>query len=121
MHMASMNRGTVVASTLMLIAVIASACNQPYSTPPSNTSAPNPTSLFTTPETPVISMSDIANFGTQTALAQPGTPQTVATQTLSVGVTLQEGSVTPTSFIATNSAFTSTATLAVNNTASGPL
>jgi LysM repeat protein len=118
--MASMKRGTVVASTLMLIAVIASACNQPYSQAPSVTNTPiNPTSLFTTPGTPDITMSDIANFGTQTALAQTGTPQTVATQTLSVGVTPQDLSATP--IVSTNPAFTSTSTLAVSGTSSGPL
>jgi LysM repeat protein len=120
--MASMKRGAVVASTLMLIAVIASACNQPYSQAPSVTNTPiNPTSLFTTPGTPDITMSDIANFGTQTALAQTGTPQTVATQTLSVGVTPQDLSATPTPLVSNNPAFTSTSTLAVSGTSSGPL
>jgi LysM repeat protein len=117
MHMASMKRGAVVASTLMLIAVIASACNQPYSQAPSVTNTPiNPTSLFTTPGTPDITMSDIANFGTQTALAQTGTPLAVPTQTLSVGVTPQDLSATATPLVSTNPAFTSTATLAVNGT-----
>ena len=116
--MASMKRGAVVASTLMLIAMIASACNQPYSTPP-----PTATGLFNTPigQTPGITMSDIANFGTQTALAQTGTPQVVATQTLAVGVTPQDLSATPTPQVLTNPAFTSTATLAVNSTLSGTL
>jgi LysM repeat protein len=115
--MASMKRGAVVASTLMLIAVIASACNQPYSQAPSVTNTPiNPTSLFTTPGTPDITMSDIANFGTQTALAQTGTPQVVATQTPAVGVTPQDLSATATPIVATNPAFTSTATLAVYGT-----
>lgn len=116
--MASMKRGAVVASTLMLIAVIASACNQPYSQAPSVTNTPiNPTSLFTTPGTPDITMSDIANFGTQTALAQTGTPQTVATQTPGVGVTPQDLSATP--IVSTSPAFTSTSTLAVSGTLSG--
>lgn len=122
--MASMKRGAVVASTLMLIAVIASACNQPYSQAPSVTNtAINPTSLFATPlgQTPEITMSDIASFGTQTALAQTGTPQTVATQTLSVGVTPQDLSATPTPLVSSNPGFTSTATLLVNSTSSGPL
>lgn len=115
--MASMKRGTVVASTLMLIAVIASACNQPYSQAPSVTNTPiNPTSLFTTPGTPDITMSDIANFGTQTALVQTGTPLAVPTETLSVGVTPQDTSATATPQVSTNPAFTSTATLAVNGT-----
>lgn len=117
--MASMKRGAVVASTLMLIAVIASACNQPYSTPPSSTNTPiNPTSLFTT-GTPGITMSDIANFGTSTALAQTGTPGVIPTQTLGVGVTPQDGSATATPQVSTNQAFTATATLAVIGTSGG--
>ena len=117
--MASMKRGAVVASTLMLIAVIASACNQPYSQAPSVTNTPiNPTSLFATPigGTPEITMSDIANFGTSTALAQTGTPLAVETQTLAVGVTPQDLSATATPLVAVNPALTSTATLAVNST-----
>jgi len=118
MHMASMKRGAVAASTLLLIAVIASACNQPYSQAPSITStAINPTSLFATPisGTPEISMSDIANFGTQTAVAQTGTPAEVATQTLEVGVATQDLSVTPTPQVS-NLAATATSTLAVSGT-----
>ena len=120
--MASMKRGSIVASTLVLIAVIASACNQPYSTAPAVTNTPiNPTSLFTTPGTPDITMSDIAIFGTQTAVAQTGTPFAVPTQTLSVGVTPQDTSATATPQVSTNPAFTSTATLAVNATYGGTL
>jgi FOG: LysM repeat len=120
--MASMKRGAVVASTLMLISVIASACNQPYSQAPSVTNTPiNPTSLFTTPGTPDITMSDIAYFGTQTAVAQTGTPLAVPTQTLSVGVTPQNTSATATPQVSTSPAFTSTATLAVNATYGGTL
>jgi LysM repeat protein len=121
MHMASMKQGAVVASTLMLIAVIASACNQPYSQAPNVTNTPiNPTSLFTT-GTPQITMSDIASFGTSTALAQTsGTPLAVETQTLAAGVTPQDLSATATPLVSVNPAFTSTATLAVpgaqNNT-----
>jgi LysM repeat protein len=117
--MASMKRGAVVASTLMLIAVIASACNQPYSQAPSVTNTPiNPTSLFATPigGTPEITMSDIANFGTSTALAQTGTPLVVETQTLAVGVTPQDLSATATPLVSINPASTSTATLAVSGT-----
>ena len=70
--MASIKRGALVASTLMLIAMIISACNQPYSQQPSVTNTPiDPNSLFATPlgQTPSISMSDVAAFGTGTALA----------------------------------------------------
>jgi LysM repeat protein len=114
--MASMKRGAVVASTLMLIAVIASACNQPYSTPPAT-----PTSLFNTPigQTPNITMSDVANFGTSTALAQTGTPLAVETQTLGPGVAPQDLSATATPVVSTNPA--STSTLAIVGTQSGIL
>jgi LysM repeat protein len=115
--MASMKRGAVVASTLMLIAVIASACNQPYSQAPSVTNTPiNPTSLFATPIVQTPGMGDVETFGTQTALAQTGTPVAVATQTLSVGVTPQDLSATPTPLVSINPTFTSTATLAVSGT-----
>jgi LysM repeat protein len=122
MHMASMKRGAVVASTLMLIAVIASACNQPYSQAPSVTNTPiNPTSLFATPIDQTPGMGDVETFGTQTALAQTGTPLAVPTQTLSVGVMPQDTSATATPQVSTNPAFTSTATLAVNATYGGTL
>jgi LysM repeat protein len=115
--MASMKRGAVVASTLMLIAVIASACNQPYSQAPSVTNTPiNPTSLFATPIDQTPGMGAVETFGAQTALAQTGTPLVMATQTLSVGVTPQDLSATPTPLVSNNPAFTSTATLAVSGT-----
>jgi LysM repeat protein len=88
----------------------------------------NPTSLFATPigQTPDITMSDVANFGTSTSLALSGTPQAVATQTLTVGtqdltIATQDlsASVTPTALVSTNPALTSTtatATLAVSGT-----
>ena len=102
---------------MSILLIIVVGCNQLYSQPPSLTNTPiNPTSLFTTPGTPDITMSDIANFGTQTALAQTGTPQVVATQTPAVGVTPQDLSATATPIVATNPAFTSTATLAVYGT-----
>jgi LysM repeat protein len=113
MHMASIKQGALVAFTLMLVVLIASACNQPYSQQPSVTNTPiNATSLFATPidGTPNITMSDVANFGTLTALASSGTPQAIATQTLSAAGTQDLGAtVTPT-------APTSTATLAVSGT-----
>src|SRR6188474_3083474 len=110
MHMASMKRGAVVASTLMLIAVIASACNQPYSQAPSVTNTPiNPTSLFATPIDQTPGMGDVETFVTQTAVAQTGTPLAVPTQTLPVGVTAQDLSATATPLV-------STSTLAVSGT-----
>ena len=107
-----MKRGAVAASTLMLIAVIASACNQPYSTPPATA-----TSLFNTPigQTPNITMSDVASFGTQTAIAQAGTPVAVETQTLAAGMTPQD-IATATPLVSTNPALSATTTLAVAGT-----
>jgi LysM repeat protein len=129
MHMASIKRGAVLASTLMLIAVIASACNQPYSQQPSVTNTPiDPNSLFATPigQTPNITMSDVANFGTSTALALSGTPLAgIPTQTLSApvsGIQNLTVTVTPTPLVSVNP----TSTLAISGTTipgatSGPL
>lgn len=126
--MASLKRGVAVASTMMLIAVILSACRTPYSTPPAATNTPiNATSLFETPinQTPGITMSDVANFGTSTALALSGTPQAIPTQTLSVSVGTSiatqdpNATITPTALVSPNPASTlttSTATLAVSGT-----
>lgn len=117
--MASLKRGALVASTLMLIAIIISACNQPYSQQPSVTNTPiDPNSLFATPIGQTPSMSDVEVFGTGTALALTGTPiGEVATQTLSLGpLETQDPNVaaTPTPLVSLDSAFTSTATLAVS-------
>jgi len=99
--MTRIKRSTMVASILLLIVIITSACNQPYSQQPSVTNTPIDTSLFATPlaQTPVISMSDVANFGTGTALANltatAGTPvpgitsQVIATSTPNLGITPQ--------------------------------
>ena len=107
--MARIKRGTMLASILMLVVIITSACNQPYSQQPSVTNTPIDTSLFATPigGTPAISMSDVANFGTQTALAQttiPGTQVTTA-----VGATAQaSATATPNIAITPQATFTST-------------
>jgi LysM repeat protein len=127
--MARIKRGAVIASMFMLIAVIISACKTPYSTPPAATSTLiNGTSLFETPinQTPGITMSDVANFGTSTALALSGTPFTVPTQTVGIDSTAAVGTqdpnatATPTALVSPigspNAAFTSTATLAVSGT-----
>lgn len=117
--MASMKRGPAVASMLMLIAVIVSACELPYSTPPVATGTPiDPTSLFPSPITTDITMSEVADFGTNTALALSGTPQEVATQTLAVGTQDLSASVTPTALASADPAATSsTATLALPTSA----
>ena len=136
--MARIKRGAVIASMFMLIAVIISACKTPYSTPPAPTSPLiNGTSLFETPinQTPGITMSDVANFGTSTALALSGTPFAVPTQTVGldsttiVGTQDPNATATPTALVSPigspvvspNAAFTSTSTLAVSGTQTGPL
>ena len=105
--MSRKNRGILVASTLLLTAVLISACQQPYSTPPAATNTPlDASSLFSTPLGEPDSMQDVENFITQTALAGvPGTA--IATATLSLGTT-----ATPTPIIDLNP--TSTATQAVS-------
>lgn len=116
--MARIKRGAAVAFMFTLIAVVISACKTPYSTPPAATSTINATSLFETPinQTPGITMSDVANFGTSTALALSGTPQAIATQTLSVATQDLSASASPTALVTSNPAFTSTSTLAVSGT-----
>ncbi len=118
--MASLKRGTIIASILMLVAVVTSSCDLRYSTAPATTDTPNPNSLFASPIAQTPSMSDVEIFGTGTALALTGTPLGgVPTQTLSAPVA---GSVTPTPIISINPTFTSTATLAVSGGATtGPL
>jgi len=112
--MASIKRGAVAASTLMLIAVIASACNQPYSQQPSVTNTPiDQNSLFATPlaQTPNAEI-----FGTGTALGiETATPFAGAATQSPLDATAQSltGTVTPTPLITIN---TSTATLAVSGT-----
>src|SRR5688572_1206728 len=113
--MASIKRGAMVASILMLVSIIASACNQPYSQPPSVTNTPiNPGSLFGT-GTPG-SMNDLQILATETSRALTGTPASVVvTETPSVG-TPQAETATPTSSVVLNPTITVTATLAVINT-----
>lgn len=116
--MASTKRGITVASILMLIAVLLSACNQPYSQAPSVTNTPiNPNSLFATPLGQPTNMSDVQSFATGTALAilngTPGAQVATATPAAPGSET-----ITPTSIIAlpTNAVTTPTATLAVAST-----
>jgi LysM repeat protein len=113
--MASLKRGAMVASILVLVSIIASACNQPYSQPPSVTNTPiNPDSLFATPMGGPTNMSDVQNFATGTSLALTGTPASVLiTQTPGGGVT-QTASSTP--LVPLNPTSTATATLAVSGT-----
>lgn len=121
--MARSKRGAVIASTLMLVALIISSCDLQYSTPPAVTNTPiDQNSLFSTPidQTPS-DMTDVQLFGTNTALALTGTPQAgLATQTLAIGTQDLSAIVTATPQIS-DPAFTMTATLAVSGTSSGPL
>jgi LysM repeat protein len=76
MSMSRTNRGLIIASTLLLAAILLSACEQPYSTPPAVTNTPiDSNSLFTTPITTTTpgSMSDLEVIASQTALALTGT------------------------------------------------
>lgn len=114
--MVSMKRGAVIASMLVFVAIIASACNQPYSTPPSVTNTPiNSNSLFQTPLGQPTNMTDVQNLATGTALAiQSGTPivGTPGAITTPVG----GASMTPTTIIQlpTNAVTTPTATMALS-------
>ena len=134
--MASLKRGALVASTLMLIAVVISACNQPYSQQPSVTNTPiDPGSLFGSPIAQTPGMGTVESFGTGTALALTATPLVgLATETPSTPVDatsqdLTNTAVASTPIVSTIPAFTSTATLAVGGTqpttgaptSSGPL
>lgn len=120
--MASIKRGAVLASTLMLISIIATACNQPYSQQPSVTNTPiDPNSLFATPIGQTPSMGDVETFGTGTALALSGTPAGIPTQTqgapLIVGTQDLSVTVTPTPLVSV----IATSTLAISGATSGPL
>ena len=116
--MASKNRGALVVSTLMLMAFVITACKTPYSTAPAVTNTPpiDGTSLFATPIAQTPNMNDVANFGTSTALALSGTPQGIATQTITVGTQDLSATVTPTSLVSTDATGTSTSALAVSGT-----
>jgi LysM repeat protein len=118
--MASMKRGAMVASMLVLAAMSASACNQPYSQQPSVTNTPiNPNSLFATPMGLPTNMNDLESLATGTALAiLSGTPVDGAITATPVVVLTQDGTnptLTPTSMITlpTGAVVTPTATLAV--------
>ena len=120
--MASLKRGAMVASILMLVMIVASGCDLQYSTPPAVTNTPiGADSLFNTSLPQPTNMNDLQNLATGTALAiQSGTPADIATATPMVNTTPDAGSasITPTSIIAlpTNAVTTPTATLAVAST-----
>ncbi len=118
--MARTNRGMLIASILMSVAIITSGCNQAYSQAPAATPTAVSQSLFAS-AVPT-NMSSVEVFATGTALAQqqtttPGTP--IAAATTAVGVTPQQGiTATATPLVVVNS--TATATLAVVQTQAQP-
>lgn len=89
--MSRTKRGVFVAATLLLVTVLISGCQQPYSTPPAVTNTPiDTTSLFTTPiPNDPGSMQDVETITTQTAAASiasptPGVDGAVATATIDI-------------------------------------
>jgi LysM repeat protein len=118
MSMARMKRGILTASTLMLVVIITSACNKPYSQAAAATFTPlPPNNLFASPQ--ATTMDDVSTFATQTAIVQqltssPGAPiPSVSTATLAAGITPLAVTATNTPLVSLNP--TATATLAVPN------
>ena len=114
--MASIKRGAVIASILLVVAVTTSACDLRYSTPPAATNTPISQNFFTTPMGQTPSMSDVEIFGTGTARALTGTPIPGAVTNTPVGITPQAVTNTPTPVVnlPNNPTLTPTATLAVS-------
>ena len=112
--MSRTKRGLIIAFTLLLIALLVSACEQPYSTPPAVTSTPIGPSLFATtiPNQPE-NMQDVENITTQTASAD------VPTQTPEVSGSAPgtEATATVTPMIALNPTFTATQAVVAQPTA----
>jgi hypothetical protein len=114
--MAKMKRGALAASTLLLVAIIASACNQPYSQAPVVTNTPiDQDSLFATPLGNSTQMTDVERFATGTAAALlTGTPVPGSITNTPAGVTPQTATQTSTPLVVINPTTTPTATLAVS-------
>jgi len=112
--MARIKRGIIIASTLMLVVVITSACKTPYSQAPAQTVTPVPQSNLFASAQPT-TMGDISTFAAQTAIVQlttsPGVP--VASPTIGAGITPQAATATNTPLVSVNP--TTSATLAVPN------
>ncbi|HUG33156.1 MAG TPA: LysM peptidoglycan-binding domain-containing protein [Anaerolineales bacterium] len=109
-------RGVRIASILMLVAIVASACNQPYSQAPVVTNTPiDPNSLFATPFGGATEMSPVEIFSSQTAQAANTGAPVIATATGGVAVTPQAGTTTSTPFVSlpSNPTVTLTSTLAL--------
>jgi LysM repeat protein len=115
--MARIKRSAVVASMLMLVVIITSACNQPYSQQPSVTNTPIDTSLFATPLTGATQMTDVEIFATGTQAALLTTTPATALSTVMVGTAQASATSTPIIGI-TSPATTPTSTLAVSGTLS---
>jgi LysM repeat protein len=115
--MARIKRSAVVASMLLLVVIITSACNQPYSQQPSVTNTPIDTSLFATPLTGATQMTDVEIFATGTQAALLTTTPATALSTVMVGTAQASATSTPIIGI-TSPATTPTSTLAVSGTLS---
>ena len=116
--MAGTKRGASIASALILVAIIASGCNQPYSQAPDVTNTPiDPNSLFATPLSGATEMSDVEVFATQTARA--GNPALQATTTLA-GAQNPTATLTPFVSLPILPTSTPTATLAVSGPTNTP-
>lgn len=114
--MSRTKRGLIIASTLFLVALLISACEQPYSTPPVVTNTPiDPNSFFSTPiESQPTSMQDVENITTQTAVSAvttqtPSGSDIIATPTPIIGINptataTQAAVVTPTATLAPSGA-----------------
>jgi len=118
--------GPKLATILLLVAVLLSACNQSVSTAPAKTSLATPTGAFVTPQAGAMSIETLAEFGRQTAQAQTAaaaggtatTPQPVAIGTVT---TPQVGTpATPTNVIVVTSVVPA-ATTPVVVTPGGPI
>ncbi len=115
--MASLKRDRLIVSTLLLVAVIVSACNRSASTEPAVTNTPINPEVFGTviAQTPGVP-SDLSLFTTQTALVLSGTPPVVTTEIPATAAPIGTQNIavtfTATPLIAINP--TSTATLAVS-------
>ncbi|HEY5731692.1 MAG TPA: LysM peptidoglycan-binding domain-containing protein [Anaerolineales bacterium] len=109
--MSRTKRGLTIASILLLLAVLLSGCEQPYSTPPAVTNTPiDPNSFFTTPiPNEPSNMQDVENITTQTAAAALTSP------TPAIGVTAPAdgATVTPTPIIGLNPTVTATQAVVV--------
>jgi LysM repeat protein len=119
--MARIKRGSMVASMLLLVVIVTSACNQPYSQQPSVTNTPIDTSLFATPLTGATQMTDVEIFATGTQAALQTTTPATAISTVIGGTPQASATSTPIVGITSPANNTSTATLAVSGTLSTAL